>query len=74
MASEFAAREIAPRVADYDRAEELPTDLLERMAALGLFGGVIPVEARRTGLDFRLTFSELTEEVSKSCQTSARSC
>ena len=67
MASEFAAREIAPRVADYDRAEELPTDLLERMAALGLFGGVIPVELGGTGLDF-VTFSALIEEVSKSCQ------
>lgn len=67
MARDFAAREIAPRVADYDRAEELPTDLLAKMAALGLFGGVIPVELGGMGLDF-VTFIRLIEEISKSCQ------
>lgn len=67
MAADFAAREIAPRVADYDREEVLPTDLLDKMAALGLFGGVIPVELGGTGLDF-VTFVALIEEISKTCQ------
>jgi alkylation response protein AidB-like acyl-CoA dehydrogenase len=67
MASDFADREIAPRVADYDRDEQLPADLLEKMAALGLFGGVIPVELGGTGLDF-VSFAALIEELSKSCQ------
>ena len=67
MAREFAAREIAPRVADYDRDEVLPTDLLDKMAALGLFGGVIPVEHGGMGLDF-VTFVALIEEISKTCQ------
>ncbi len=67
MAADFAAREIAPRVADYDREEVLPTDLLDKMATLGLFGGVIPVELGGTGLDF-VTFVALIEEISKTCQ------
>ena len=67
MAADFAAREIAPRVADYDREEVLPTDLLDKMAALGLFGGVVPVELGGTGLDF-VTFVALIEEISKTCQ------
>lgn len=67
MARDFAAREIAPRVADYDRDEVLPTDLLDKMAALGLFGGVIPVEHGGMGLDF-VTFVALIEEISKTCQ------
>ena len=67
MAGDFAAREIAPRVAEYDREEVLPTDLLDKMAALGLFGGVIPVELGGTGLDF-VTFVALIEEISKTCQ------
>jgi len=67
MARDFAAREIAPRVADYDRDEVLPTDLLDKMAALGLFGGVIPVDHGGMGLDF-VTFVALIEEISKTCQ------
>jgi alkylation response protein AidB-like acyl-CoA dehydrogenase len=67
MAADFAAREIAPRVADYDREEVLPTDLLDKMAALGLFGGVVPIELGGTGLDF-VTFVALIEEISKTCQ------
>src|SRR3954453_15399388 len=67
MARDFAAREIAPRVAEYDQAEELPADLLDKMAALGLFGGVIPVEVGGMGLDFA-PFVALIEEISKNCQ------
>ena len=67
MAAEFAAREIAPRVAAYDRAEQMPRDLLDAMGALGFFGGVIPEELGGLGLDY-VTFAELIEEVSKTCQ------
>jgi alkylation response protein AidB-like acyl-CoA dehydrogenase len=37
------------------------------MAALGLFGGVVPIELGGTGLDF-VTFVALIEEISKTCQ------
>jgi alkylation response protein AidB-like acyl-CoA dehydrogenase len=63
---EFARKEIAPRVAQYDRDEELPRDLLERMAELGFFGGVIGVEDGGLGLDF-VTYAQLIEEISKVC-------
>src|SRR3954454_8607797 len=67
MAAEFAAREIAPRVAADDRDEQMPRDLLDKMGALGFFGGVVPVELGGLGLDY-VTFAELIEEVSKTCQ------
>lgn len=67
MAGEFARREIAPRVAQYDRDEKIPRDLLDQMADLGFFGGVIPVERGGLGLDHR-TFVALVEEVSRTCQ------
>jgi len=67
MAAEFAQREIAPRVAAYDHAEHIPRELLDQMGALGFFGGVIPVEHGGLGLDY-ITFTELIEEVSKTCQ------
>lgn len=63
---DFARKEIAPRVAQYDRDEELPRDLLERMAELGFFGGVIPVDDGGLGLDF-VTYAQLIEEISKVC-------
>lgn len=63
---DFARKEIAPRVAQYDRDEELPRDLLERMAELGFFGGVIPVQDGGLGLDF-VTYAQLIEEISKVC-------
>src|SRR5262249_9787738 len=67
MAAEFARREIAPLVADYDRDERIPRELLDRMGGLGFFGGVSPEERGGSGLDY-LTFVEVIEEVSKTCQ------
>jgi alkylation response protein AidB-like acyl-CoA dehydrogenase len=63
----FARREVAPRVAEYDRAERLPTDILERMAGLGLMGGTIPVEWGGNGLDHH-THGAVIEEMSRVCQ------
>jgi alkylation response protein AidB-like acyl-CoA dehydrogenase len=67
LAGDFARREIAPRVEEYDRNERIPRDLLDRMAELGFFGGVVPVELGGLGLD-HMTFAALVEEVSKVCQ------
>jgi alkylation response protein AidB-like acyl-CoA dehydrogenase len=64
---EFAEREIAPLVAAYDAQESIPVDLLKRMGELGFFGGVVAPEYGGLGLDF-VTFAELIEEVSKTCQ------
>jgi alkylation response protein AidB-like acyl-CoA dehydrogenase len=67
MVREFSRRELAPRVAAYDRSETLPRDLLDRIAELGLFGGVIPAELGGSGLD-HVTFTEVLEEISQVCQ------
>jgi alkylation response protein AidB-like acyl-CoA dehydrogenase len=65
-AQEFAAQEIAPLVQAYDEGEYLPLDLLERMAELGFFGGVVSQEWGGLGLDY-VTFTQLIEEISKVC-------
>lgn len=67
LAKEFAATEIAPLVQSYDEAESIPRELLDKMGALGFFGGVISEEEGGLGLDF-VTFADLIEEVSKTCQ------
>jgi len=56
--TEFANREIRPRVHEYDAAEETPLDLIGRMAELGFLGGVLPEEYGGAGLDYR-TFCDV---------------
>jgi hypothetical protein len=65
-AADFMRHEVAPRVAEYDREEQIPRDILDKMAELGFFGGVLPTEMGGLGLDF-VTFAELIEEVSRTC-------
>lgn len=66
MAAEFMQSEVAPRVAQYDLEETIPRDILDTMADLGFFGGVLPADLGGLELDF-VTFAELIEEVSKTC-------
>jgi alkylation response protein AidB-like acyl-CoA dehydrogenase len=60
---DFARDVVAPRVAAYDAQEELPRDILRRMAELGMFGGTLPVELGGTGLD-HATFAAVIEAMS----------
>jgi hypothetical protein len=70
LAREFGAREIAPHVADYDRDERFPREIVERAAKLGLAGGVIPVEHGGAGLD-HVTYAAVIEEISRYCHVVA---
>ena len=49
---EFARAEVAPGAAERDRTQEIPADLVRKMAELGLFGWW-----RSAVLDFRLKMS-----------------
>jgi len=49
---EWAAREVAPRIAALDRAHEFDRGLLPQMAGLGLLGVSIPVEYGGAGMDY----------------------
>jgi alkylation response protein AidB-like acyl-CoA dehydrogenase len=62
----FVRDEIAPRVADYDREEKLPGDLLRRLGELGLTGGTVPAEWGGNGFDHR-THAMIIEEISRGC-------
>ena len=41
LAREFARKEIAPYVNDYDREERFPIEIIKQAADLGLMGGVV---------------------------------
>ena len=64
LVRDFAQREVAPRVREYDRDERLPRDILDGMARLDLFGGMVPEAWGGAGMD-HVTFSACIEEISK---------
>ena len=49
---DFAEREIAPHVAEWDREHRLPLEVVQAMGELGLFGLVVPEEYGGSGADF----------------------
>ncbi|MCO1579136.1 acyl-CoA dehydrogenase family protein [Crossiella sp. SN42] len=61
----FAA-ELAPRAAEFDRAERLPHEVIEQMADSGFLGATVPVEWGGLGLT-PLEYGELTEVIGKAC-------
>lgn len=66
LARDFAEREIAPHVAEYDKNERFPVEIARAAGALGLAGGVIPTEYGGAGLDY-VTYAGLLEEISRTC-------
>lgn len=60
----FGEEHVQPRVAEYDRNETLPLDLLAQTAKLGIFGGTIPEEWGGAGMD-HVTFAEVLIELSR---------
>src|SRR3954467_11795576 len=49
---DFAERDVAPHVAQWDREHHFPVDLVHAMGDLGLFGLVVPEEYGGSGADF----------------------
>jgi len=63
---DFAVKEVAPHVKDYDREERYPVEIVKKMAALGFIGGTIPEEYGGPGID-HLTMALGIEEMSRVC-------
>jgi hypothetical protein len=64
LARGFAEREIRPRAAEIDRADEFPWDLYKRMAELDLLGMTVPVEYGGSGAD-TVSWSVAQEELAR---------
>ncbi|HEX7975516.1 MAG TPA: acyl-CoA dehydrogenase family protein, partial [Anaerolineales bacterium] len=52
MVREFAQKEVAPVIKDYDRRQEMAPFVLERMGALGILGICLPVRYGGQGMDY----------------------
>jgi butyryl-CoA dehydrogenase len=65
-AREFAAREVAPKAAELDKSARWPSEILAKMAELGLLGVAIPQEYGGAGMD-TLSYALAMEEISAAC-------
>jgi alkylation response protein AidB-like acyl-CoA dehydrogenase len=63
-AREFARNELAAGVRDRDTNEGIPSELIQRAAALGFLGGTLPPEYGGAGLD-HLSYALVLEEIAR---------
>ncbi|HEX3772387.1 MAG TPA: acyl-CoA dehydrogenase family protein [Polyangiaceae bacterium] len=61
---EFARAEIAPHAQEWDRQERFPTELVPKLAAMGLLGIRIPEEYGGSGMD-TLAYAICVEEIAR---------
>ncbi len=64
MVRDFLRRDVEPIVAEYEREDIVPLDVIEKMKEMGLFGITVPEEYGGMGLD-HTTFAMIFEEISK---------
>ncbi|MDQ3849082.1 MAG: acyl-CoA dehydrogenase family protein [Actinomycetota bacterium] len=64
MVRQFADEQILPHAEHFDHEDEFPTDIVEQMKELGLFGVTIPEEYGGMGLDLT-TYVMIVEELSR---------
>jgi hypothetical protein len=64
MVRDFATEPMGPAIAEAEASESYPRRLLEEMAELGLFGGVVPAEYGGLGLD-HVSYSIVLEEMAR---------
>src|SRR5271154_3320481 len=65
-ARDFAAREIAPKAAELDKAGRWPTEIVKQMGELGFLGMAIPQEYGGAGMD-TISYALAMEEISAAC-------
>ncbi|WP_033438931.1 acyl-CoA dehydrogenase family protein [Saccharothrix sp. NRRL B-16314] len=64
----FVDTHIAPHANDFERAARVPEELIERMAAAGLWAPFLPPEVGGAGMDM-VTLGEVHEEVGRGCSS-----
>jgi alkylation response protein AidB-like acyl-CoA dehydrogenase len=64
----FVDDQIVPHAEEWDRAGRVPEELLERIAAAGLWAPFLPAAVGGTGMDM-VTLGEVHEEVGRGCSS-----
>jgi len=68
MVRDFAEKEIRPYVKEWERKGEIPREVMDKMAALGILGGPIPSEYGGPGMDY-VTYHLMIEEIARACSS-----
>jgi hypothetical protein len=64
----FVREEIIPHADHYDRQEQIPAELIQKLAQQGYLGAIVPGEYGGLGLDM-ITFGMLNEELGRGCSS-----
>jgi alkylation response protein AidB-like acyl-CoA dehydrogenase len=64
LTREFARAEIDPHAADWDREHRFPTEVIAKLAGLGLLGVCVPEDSGGAGADF-VSYALVLEELSR---------
>lgn len=67
-AREFADRELVPRAGEFDRAEAIPRDVIDKLNERGWLGSIVPKEHGGAGFDM-ISYGILTEELGRGCSS-----
>ena len=70
MCRDFVQRELASRAEHIDRSSQFPTEIIAKLAELGLMGMFVPEDYGGAGLD-RLSGAIVVEELAKGCASTA---
>ncbi|MEZ4816026.1 MAG: acyl-CoA dehydrogenase family protein [Bdellovibrionota bacterium] len=70
MARDFANKEVAPLAAEIDLKHKIPTELIEKLSALGFLGMNVDPEWGGAGLD-TLSYVSALEEISVACASTS---
>lgn len=65
---EFAEQEIKHHANEYDRREQLPADLIQKLSNQKFFGASLPTDRGGSGLD-AISYGLLHEEIGKACSS-----
>jgi len=65
-ARDFAAAEIAPHAAQWDRDEHFPTEVVKKLGELGFMGIAVPEQWGGAGMD-NVSYVLALEEISRAC-------
>ncbi len=64
LAEDFVAREVAPHVVDWDRAEDVDRSIVRKLGDVGFLGLTVPEEYGGSGGD-HLSYCLVTEELGR---------
>jgi alkylation response protein AidB-like acyl-CoA dehydrogenase len=68
MAKDFAEEEMIPYVSEWEEKNEIPMELYQKMAKLGMMGAPIPEEYGGAGMDY-VAYHLMIEEIARACSS-----